>query len=42
MKTFNTNTKNRFVTMKKIRQAIMDDNLLAYKEAFFNKFGIAE
>ncbi len=30
------------VTMKKIRQAIMDDNLLAYKEAFFEKFGIAE
>lgn len=30
------------VTMKRIRQAIMDDNLLTYKEAFFEKFGIAE
>ncbi|MGV8905585.1 MAG: tRNA guanosine(34) transglycosylase Tgt [Acetobacterium sp.] len=30
------------VTMKKIRQAIMNDNLLAYKEAFFEKYNIAK
>ena len=30
------------VTMKRIRQAIMDDNLLAYKEAFFEKYDIAK
>jgi len=30
------------VTMKKIRQAIMDDNLLAYKEAFFEKYSTSK
>ncbi|KNZ43585.1 tRNA guanosine(34) transglycosylase Tgt [Acetobacterium bakii] len=30
------------VTMKRIREAIMNDNLLAYKESFFEKYGIAK
>jgi queuine tRNA-ribosyltransferase len=30
------------VTMRKIREAIMDDRLLAYKREFFEKFGITE
>ena len=30
------------VTMKKIREAIMEDRLLSYKDEFFKKFGITE
>ncbi len=30
------------VTMKKIRQAIMEDRLLSYKNEFFKKFGMTE